>query len=91
MNVTTGQWSLGKSMTLFGALPLHGFSPKLRWGSGSNNVQQTVPPIDALTAYIGTSATIATSLANDVDPAVAAAKGKDVAFVFVNAYVPLSF
>ena len=46
-----------------------------------------VPPIDALTSYIGTSATITTSLSNDLTGAATAAKGKDMAIVFANAYV----
>ncbi|KJA21128.1 glycoside hydrolase family 3 protein [Hypholoma sublateritium FD-334 SS-4] len=55
------------------------------WGSGSNLLDYLVPPIDALTAYIGTSATITTSLSNDLTAAATAAKGKDMAIVFANA------
>ncbi|KAF9557186.1 glycoside hydrolase family 3 protein [Agrocybe pediades] len=55
------------------------------WGSGSNLVDFTIPPVDALTSYIGTSATITTSLSNDLDDGANAARGKDMAFVFVNA------
>ncbi|KAF9484950.1 glycoside hydrolase family 3 protein [Pholiota conissans] len=55
------------------------------WGSGSNNLDFIVPPIDALTSYIGSSATITTSLSNDLDDASNAAKGKDMAIVFANA------
>ncbi|KDR81909.1 hypothetical protein GALMADRAFT_60230 [Galerina marginata CBS 339.88] len=55
------------------------------WGSGSNSLDFIVPPIDALTSFIGTSATITTSLSNDLDQGANAAKGKDMAFVFVNA------
>jgi beta-glucosidase len=58
-----------------------------RWGSGSNSLDFVVPPIDALTSYIGTSATITTSLSNDLDAGPTAAKGKDMAIVFANAYV----
>jgi beta-glucosidase len=44
-----------------------------------------VPPIDALSSYIGSSAKITTSLSNNVDKGVAAARNKDMAIVFVNA------
>lgn len=57
------------------------------WGSGSNLVDFTIPPVDAITAHVGSSATITTSLSNDLDGGANAAKGKDMAFVFVNAYV----
>jgi len=56
-----------------------------RWGSGSNSLQFIVPPIDAITSQVGTSATITSSLSNDLDAGPQAAKDKDVAFVFVNA------
>ena len=62
-----------------------GFFFKIRWGSGSYLLDFVVPPIDALTAYIGNTATIATSLSNNQKRAVKAAKGADMAFVFVNA------
>ncbi|KAF8968285.1 glycoside hydrolase family 3 protein [Flammula alnicola] len=55
------------------------------WGSGSNSLAFIVPPIDALTSYIGTSATITSSLSNDLTAGPNAAKGKDMAFVFANA------
>ncbi|PPQ63349.1 hypothetical protein CVT24_006722 [Panaeolus cyanescens] len=55
------------------------------WGSGSNNLDFLVPPIDALTSHIGSSATITTSLSNDLNAGQNAARGKDMAFVFVNA------
>ncbi|KAF8188327.1 glycoside hydrolase family 3 protein [Pholiota molesta] len=55
------------------------------WGSGSNSLDFLVPPIDALTSFIGTSATITTSLSNDLDAGPTAAKGKDMAIVFANA------
>ncbi|KAF7349862.1 Glycoside hydrolase family 3 protein [Mycena venus] len=55
------------------------------WGSGSNSLQYIVPPITAIQNFVGTSATIATSLSNDLSAGPAAAKGKDVALVFVNA------
>ncbi|KAG6908409.1 hypothetical protein DXG01_004770 [Tephrocybe rancida] len=55
------------------------------WGSGSNSLEFIVPPITALTSFVGTSATITSSLSNDLDAGAAAGKGKDVAFVFVNA------
>ncbi|KAG6812795.1 hypothetical protein H0H92_000427 [Tricholoma furcatifolium] len=55
------------------------------WGSGSNSLEYTVPPIDAITSFVGTSATITTSLSNDLDDGSAAAAGKDVALVFANA------
>ncbi|KAF8896680.1 glycoside hydrolase family 3 protein [Infundibulicybe gibba] len=55
------------------------------WGSGSNSLEFIVPPIDAITSFVGASATITTSLSNELDDGVNAAKGKDVAFVFVNA------
>ncbi|KAG6847928.1 hypothetical protein H0H93_004816, partial [Arthromyces matolae] len=55
------------------------------WGSGSNSLEFIVPPIDAITSFVGTSATITTSLSNDLTAGPAAAIGKDVAFVFVNA------
>ncbi|KAJ7033558.1 glycoside hydrolase family 3 protein [Mycena alexandri] len=55
------------------------------WGSGSNSLAFIVPPITAIQSFVGTSATIATSLSNDLTAGPAAAKGKDVALVFVNA------
>ncbi|KAJ6596344.1 glycoside hydrolase family 3 protein [Mycena vulgaris] len=55
------------------------------WGSGSNSLDFIVPPITAIQSFVGTSATIATSLSNDAAAGAAAAKGKDLALVFVNA------
>ncbi|GLB42481.1 putative glycoside hydrolase family 3 protein [Lyophyllum shimeji] len=55
------------------------------WGSGSNSLEFIVPPIDAITSFVGTSATTASSLSNDLDAGASAARGKDVALVFVNA------
>lgn len=55
------------------------------WGSGSNSVKFTVPPITAIQDFVGSAATISMSLSNDLNAGVAAAKGKDVAVVFVNA------
>ncbi|GLB42493.1 putative glycoside hydrolase family 3 protein [Lyophyllum shimeji] len=55
------------------------------WGSGSNSLEFIVPPIDAITSFVGTSATTASSLSNDLDAGANAARGKDVALVFVNA------
>lgn len=56
-----------------------------RWGSGSNSLEFIIPPIDAISSFIGSSATITSSLTNDLNNGVNAARGKDVAFVFVNA------
>ncbi|KAJ7257802.1 glycoside hydrolase family 3 protein [Mycena rebaudengoi] len=55
------------------------------WGSGTNSLDFIVPPIAAIQSFVGTSATISTSLSNDLTAGPAAAKGKDVALVFVNA------
>ncbi|KAJ7101371.1 glycoside hydrolase family 3 protein [Mycena belliarum] len=55
------------------------------WGSGSNSLSFIVPPITAIQSFVGNSATIATSLSNDLTAGPAAAKGKDVALVFANA------
>ncbi|KAL0950462.1 hypothetical protein HGRIS_010410 [Hohenbuehelia grisea] len=55
------------------------------WGSGSNSLEFVVPPIDAITAVVGDSALISQSLSNNLDDGVAAARGKDLAIVFVNA------
>ncbi|KIY53470.1 glycoside hydrolase family 3 protein [Fistulina hepatica ATCC 64428] len=54
------------------------------WGSGSNSLEFTVPPIDALTDYVGDSATITTSGTNDLTDGPEAAEGKDVCLVFAN-------
>lgn len=56
-----------------------------RWGSGSNSLDFVVPPVSSLTSYIGSSAKITTSLSNDLNAGPNAARGKDMAFVFVNA------
>ncbi len=60
------------------------------WGSGTNSLQYIVPPIDAITEFVGNSATITSSLSNDLSAGPAAARGKDLAIVFVNALVPFS-
>jgi beta-glucosidase len=46
-----------------------------------------VPPIDAITSHVGSSGVVTSSLSNNINAAVSAAKGKDVAIVFANAYV----
>lgn len=57
-----------------------------RWGSGSYSLANVVPPIDSLTTQITSSGgTVSSSLTNDVTAGVAAARGKDVAIVCVNA------
>lgn len=56
-----------------------------RWGSGSYFLENVVPPIDAIKSYVGGSAVVASSLSNNINAAVAIAKGKDVAIVFANA------
>lgn len=58
-----------------------------RWGSGSNELDNVVSPIDAITSFVGGRANITSSLSNDLSAGPAAAKGKDVAIVFVNAQV----
>jgi len=56
------------------------------WGSGSNSLQFTVPPITALNETFSAAGTVVTtSLSNDLNAGPAAAKGKDVAIVLVNA------
>ncbi|KAF5349632.1 hypothetical protein D9756_009031 [Leucocoprinus leucothites] len=55
------------------------------WGSGSNSLEFIVPPIDAITSFVGSSATITSSLTNDLDDGAEAAQGKDVCLVFANA------
>ncbi|KAJ7054126.1 glycoside hydrolase family 3 protein [Mycena amicta] len=55
------------------------------WGSGSNSLAFIVPPITAIQSFVGTSATITTSLTNDLSAGPTAAKGKDVCIVFGNA------
>lgn len=56
-----------------------------RWGSGSYTLDYVVPPIDAIKSHIGDNAVLTTSLTNDINAAVSAARGKDVAIVFANA------
>jgi beta-glucosidase len=59
-----------------------------RWGSGSNSLDFTVPPITALNqTFVGTGAVVTTSLSNDETAGAKAAHGQDVAIVLVNAYV----
>ncbi|KAG5338890.1 hypothetical protein C0989_005663 [Termitomyces sp. Mn162] len=55
------------------------------WGSGSNSLEFIIPPIDAILSFVGMSANITSSLSNDLTTGPAAAEGKDVALVFVNA------
>ncbi|KAF7324748.1 Glycoside hydrolase family 3 protein [Mycena kentingensis (nom. inval.)] len=55
------------------------------WGSGSNYLGFIVPPVKALQDFVGTSATITTSLSNDLSSGPNAARGKDVCIVFANA------
>ncbi|KAJ6572695.1 hypothetical protein DFH09DRAFT_879324, partial [Mycena vulgaris] len=43
----------------------------------------------AIQNFVGTSATIASPLSNNLSAGPAAAKGKDVALGFVNAYAPI--
>lgn len=44
-----------------------------------------VPPIDAIKSHVNTTAVVTSSLSNNINAAVSAAKGKDVAIVFSNA------
>ncbi|KAJ7465974.1 glycoside hydrolase family 3 protein [Mycena latifolia] len=56
------------------------------WGSGSNSLLFTVPPITALNqTFTAAGAAVTTSLSNDAAAGATAAKGKDVAIVLVNA------
>ncbi|KIY66723.1 glycoside hydrolase family 3 protein [Cylindrobasidium torrendii FP15055 ss-10] len=55
------------------------------WGSGTNSLDFLVPPIDAITSWVGSSATITSSLSNDLDAGASAASGKDLCLVFANA------
>ncbi|KAJ7168999.1 glycoside hydrolase family 3 protein [Mycena filopes] len=56
------------------------------WGSGSNSLLFTVPPITALNQTLtAVGAILATSLTNDLTAGPKAAKGADVAIVLVNA------
>ncbi|KAK7038385.1 glycoside hydrolase family 3 protein [Favolaschia claudopus] len=56
------------------------------WGSGSNSLEFTVPPITALNETLeAAGAVVTTSLSNDKTAGAKAAKGQDVAIVLVNA------
>jgi beta-glucosidase len=48
-------------------------------------LDNVIAPIDAITSFVGTQATLTTSLSNDLKAGPNAARGKDVAIVFVNA------
>jgi hypothetical protein len=89
MNATMEPWLSGRSFFRLLCEAQQKGLKQFRWGSGSYLLDFVVPPIDALTAYIGNTATIKTSLSNKQRHAVRAAKGADMAFVFVNAYVSL--
>lgn len=60
-----------------------------RWGSGSYTLDYVIPPIDAIKSHIGNSGVVTSSLSYDINAAVSAARGKDVAIVFANAWVSL--
>ncbi|KAJ7627784.1 glycoside hydrolase family 3 protein [Mycena polygramma] len=56
------------------------------WGSGSNSLEFTVPPVTALNqTFVGAGVAVTTSLTNDGTAGAKAAKGQDVAIVLVNA------
>ncbi|KIM23216.1 glycoside hydrolase family 3 protein [Serendipita vermifera MAFF 305830] len=58
------------------------------WGSGSYALNNVVPPVTSLTSKlqsVNPAIALSTSLTNDLDAGVVAARGKDVAFVFANA------
>ncbi|TRM67542.1 glycoside hydrolase family 3 protein [Schizophyllum amplum] len=55
------------------------------WGSGSNSLEFIVPPVDAISEVVNGTATVTTSLSNDIDDAKKAAAGQDVCFVLANA------
>ncbi|KAL1689315.1 glycoside hydrolase family 3 protein [Schizophyllum commune] len=57
------------------------------WGSGSNSLEYLVPPVDAITEVLNSTAkaSITTSLSNDLNDAKKAAAGQDVCFVMANA------
>ncbi|KAF8181130.1 glycoside hydrolase family 3 protein [Mycena galopus ATCC 62051] len=56
------------------------------WGSGSNSLEFTVPPITALNeTFAATGAVVTTSLTNDLTAGPKAAKGQDVTIVLANA------
>lgn len=58
-----------------------------RWGSGSYSLDNVIPPVNAIISHVGDSGVVTSSLSNDINAAVAAARGKDVAIVFANAWV----
>ncbi|EMD41674.1 glycoside hydrolase family 3 protein [Gelatoporia subvermispora B] len=57
------------------------------WGSGTANYPYLVAPVDAITARAKQDGTVVTSSLSDTDltGAINAARGKDVAFVFITA------
>ncbi|KAJ7208937.1 glycoside hydrolase family 3 protein [Mycena pura] len=56
------------------------------WGSGSNSLEFTVPPVAALNQTLAAArVTVSMSLSNDLKTGPKAAAGKDVAIVLVNA------
>ncbi|KAJ7629009.1 hypothetical protein FB45DRAFT_47054 [Roridomyces roridus] len=58
------------------------------WGSGSNNLEFTVPPFTVLNkTLLEAGINIRASLTNDLAKGAAVARGADMAIVFVNAYV----
>ncbi|KAF4562928.1 hypothetical protein EYR40_007359 [Pleurotus pulmonarius] len=63
----------------------NGGTMSVGWGSGSNSLEFIIPPVDALTSENAGAAALTTSLSNDLDAGVNAARDKDVAFVFANA------
>lgn len=48
-------------------------------------MEYVVPPINAIKSHIGNTGIVTSSLSNDINAAVSAARGKDVAIVFANA------
>ena len=61
---------------------------EIRWGSGTNSLAYLVAPITAIQDQIsagGNKTKLVSSITNDQKAAAAAAKGADVAVVFVNA------
>ncbi|KAE9394948.1 glycoside hydrolase family 3 protein [Gymnopus androsaceus JB14] len=56
------------------------------WGSGSNNVEFTVPPITAITDFVEGFATVSSDItSNDLTGGPEVAEGKDLCIVFANA------
>lgn len=56
------------------------------WGSGSNNVAFTVPPITAITDFVEGFATVSSDItSNDLTGGPQLAEGKDLCIVFANA------